>query len=62
MTDDDFRDYCAAAAVTGLIARYPGDEEQLRHHYHVITVEAYRLAEEMVAHRRQRATRQADRD
>ncbi len=62
MDDETFRDHCAAAAVTGLVARYQGDDEQLRHHYHVLTVEAYRIAEEMVAFRRQRHAAQADSD
>ena len=52
MNDEDFHDHCAAAAVSGLLARYEGDDEQLRHHYHVLTVEAFRVAAEMVEYRR----------
>ena len=57
MDDQEFRDRCAAAAVSGLIARYAGGEEDLRHHYHVICLEAFRLADEMVEQRRQIAAR-----
>lgn len=48
MTDQEYRDFCAAMAVSGLIARHAGDEENLRHHYHVLAVEAFRMADEMV--------------
>ena len=57
MDDREFRDHCAASAVGGLIARYPGGEEDLRHHYHVICLEAFRLADEMVEQRRRIAAR-----
>ncbi|RMF95594.1 MAG: hypothetical protein D6727_10405 [Gammaproteobacteria bacterium] len=59
MDDETFRDYCAAAAVTGLVARYQGDDDHLRHHYHVLTVEAYRIADEMLEFRRQRRAEQS---
>lgn len=49
MTDQQYRDFCAATAASGLIARYDGEEENLRHHYHVLAVEAFRMADEMVA-------------
>lgn len=52
MNDEEYRDYCAAAAVGGLIARYDGNDEDLRHHYHVMAIEAFRLANEMVEERR----------
>jgi len=48
MTDDDYRDFCAATALSGLIARFDGSDEELRHHMHVISVEAFRAAREMV--------------
>lgn len=57
MNDEEYRDYCAAAAISGLIARYHGDDEDLRHHYHVMTIEAFRLADEMVEERRARNAR-----
>lgn len=55
MNDDEYRDACAAAAFGGLIARYDGTDEELRHHFHVLTVEALRAANEMVHARRQAA-------
>ena len=58
MNDQHFRDFCAASAVTGLVARYEGDDEELRHHFHVICAEAFRLAEEMVEYRRHHDARE----
>ena len=48
MDDNDFRDLCAASALSGLIARCEDDEEDIRHRYYVLAREAYRAAEEMV--------------
>ncbi len=52
MNDSEFRDHCAAAAISGLVTRYADDPDtELRHHYHLICIEAFRLAEEMVEQR-----------
>jgi|GEM_PF-4014338 len=56
MNDTEYRDFCAAAALSGLIARMEGDDDNLRHHYHVLCREAFRAAEEMVEARQQRNT------
>ncbi|MDJ0926966.1 MAG: hypothetical protein QNJ73_04870 [Gammaproteobacteria bacterium] len=58
MNDQQFRDFCAASAVSGLVARYGGDDDELRHHFHVICAEAFRLAEEMVEYRQQHNARE----
>ena len=48
MDDKEFRDLCAASALGGLIARCEDSDEDIRHRYHVLAIEAYRAAEEMV--------------
>lgn len=57
MEDSKYLDFCAAMALSGLIARCEDDEEDIRHKYHVLCREAYRAAEEMVELRRLRQTR-----
>ena len=57
MTDDDFRDACAASALGGLIARFDGDDEDIRHHFHVMALEALRAADEIVEARSKRIAR-----
>ena len=54
MDDIAYRDFCAAAALTGLIARLDDDDEDLRHRYHVLCLEAFRAAEERVEARQAR--------
>lgn len=48
MNDIEYRDFCAAAALSGLIARMDEDDDSLRHHCHVLCREAFRAADEMV--------------
>jgi hypothetical protein len=57
MDDIEYRDFCAAAALSGLLARLKDDDEDLRHHYHVLCLEAFRAAEEMVEARHTRNKR-----
>jgi hypothetical protein len=57
MNDIEYRDFCAAAALSGLIARLDEDDDSLRHHYHVLCLEAFRAAEEMVEVRQAHDTR-----
>ncbi len=54
MNDIEYRDFCAAAALSGLIARLDEDDDSLRHHYHILCLEAFRAAEEMVEARQLR--------
>jgi hypothetical protein len=54
MDDIAYRDFCAAAALAGLIARLEDDDEDLRHRYHVLCLEAFRAADEMVEARQAR--------
>lgn len=54
MDDDKYLDFCAAMALSGLIARCEDDEEDIRHKYHLLSREAYRAAEEMVELRQTR--------
>ena len=57
MDDSKYLDFCAALAMSGLIARCEEDEEEIRHKYYVLAREAYRAAEEMVDMRRSRRAR-----
>ncbi len=54
MTDEQFRDFCAASALGGLIAHADEDSEDLRHQFHRFALEAFRAADEMVEVRARR--------
>lgn len=60
MNDTEYRDFCAAAALSGLLARLDEDDDSLRHHYHVLCLEAFRAAEEMVEVRQAADARRND--
>ncbi len=53
MSDDEYRDFCAANALTGLIAHTEEDEE-IRYQFRKLALEAFRAAEVMVEVRRER--------
>ena len=59
MDDSKYLDFCAALAMSGLIARCEEDEDEIRHKYYILAREAYRAAEEMVEMRRLRHERAA---
>ena len=54
MNDVQFRDFCAASALSGLIARCEEEDDQLRHRFHLLALEAFRAADEMVVLRKSR--------
>jgi hypothetical protein len=54
MDDSEYLDFCAAMALSGLIARTQDDEEDIRHKFYILCREAYRAADEMVELRKLR--------